>query len=134
MHRREHVAVIRAGKSGILMHTMFYPNEVRKDQEFNADSALVTEKELDLAVKLIEALADKFQPEKFQDKYRQRVEALMAAKIQGGEMISGRAQPTRTAPVVDIMEALKKSLAAVRKPVGRAEARNVLASKKRSRR
>ena len=121
MHRREHVAVIRAGDCGILMHTMFYANEVRKEQEFKADAALVAGKELDLAVKLIEALAAKFEPEKFRDKYREQVEALIAAKIQGREVASGQPQAASAAPVVDIMEALKKSLAAARKPVGRAE-------------
>jgi DNA end-binding protein Ku len=121
MHRREHVAVIRAGDHGILMHTMFYANEVRKEQEFKADEALVADKELDLAVKLIEALAAKFEPEKFRDKYREQVEALIAAKIQGREVVSGDSRPAPAAPVVDIMEALKKSLAAARKPVGRAE-------------
>jgi DNA end-binding protein Ku len=121
MHRREHVAVIRAGDRGILMHTMFYANEVHKEQEFKADAALVADKELDLAVKLIEALAAKFEPEKFRDKYREQVEALIAAKIQGREVASGQPQAAPAAPVVDIMEALKKSLAAARKPVGRAE-------------
>jgi DNA end-binding protein Ku len=103
------------------MHTMFYANEVRKEQEFKADAALVAGKELDLAVKLIEALAAKFEPEKFRDKYREQVEALIAAKIQGREVASGQPQAASAAPVVDIMEALKKSLAAARKPVGRAE-------------
>ena len=121
MHRREHVAVIRAGDRGILMHTMFYANEVHKEQEFKADSALVADKELDLAVKLIEALAAKFEPEKFRDKYREQVEALIAAKIQGHEVVSSESRPVPALPVVDIMEALKKSLAAARKPVGRAE-------------
>lgn len=45
MHRREHIAVIRAGDRGILMHTMFYANEVRKVQEFKADEAHVADKE-----------------------------------------------------------------------------------------
>jgi DNA end-binding protein Ku len=121
MHRREHVAVVRAGDRGILVHTMFYANEVRKEQESKADPALVAEKELGLAVKLIEALVAKFDPEKFKDKYREQVEALIAAKIQGREVVSGQAQPVPTAPVVDIMEALKKSLAEAGKPVGRAE-------------
>jgi DNA end-binding protein Ku len=121
MHRREHVAIIRAGDRGILMHTMFYANEVRKEQEFKADTALVAGKELDLAVKLIEALAAKFEPEKFRDRYREQVEALIAAKIQGREVASGQPQAASAAPVVDIMEALKKSLASARKPVGRAE-------------
>jgi DNA end-binding protein Ku len=121
MHRREHIAVIRAGDRGILMHTMFYVNEVRKEQEFNADEAHVADKELDLAVKLIEALAAKFEPEKFRDKYREQVEALIAAKIQGRELASGRAEPAAAAPLPDIMDALKKSLAAARKPPARAE-------------
>src|SRR6266480_4651223 len=103
MHRREHVAVIRVGDRGILMHTMFYANEVRKEQEFKADAALVAGKELDLAVKLIEALAAKFEPEKFRDKYREQVEALIAAKIQGHEVVSSESRPVPALPVVDIM-------------------------------
>ena len=121
MHRREHVAVIRAGDQGILMHTMFYANEVRKEQEPRADPALVAKKELDLAEKLIEALATKFEPEKFKDKYREQVEALIASKIQGREIAAGRPQSASAAPAVDIMEALKKSLATARKPPERAE-------------
>ena len=121
MHRREHIAVIRAGERGILMHTMFYANEVRKDQEIETDSALVAGKELDLAVKLVEALVTEFEPEKFKDKYCEQVEALIAAKIQGREVASGPSQPTASAPVPDIMEALKKSLAAARKPPAVAE-------------
>jgi DNA end-binding protein Ku len=121
MHRREHVAVIRAGDRGILMHTMFYANEVRKGQEPKADPALVANKELDLAVKLIEALATKFEPEKFKDKYREQVEALIAGKIQRQETAAGRPQPIVAAPVADIMESLKKSLEAARKPPKRAE-------------
>ena len=71
--------------------------------------------------KSIEALATKFEPEKFRDQYREQAEALIAAKIQGREVASGQAHSTPTAPVADIMEALKKSLAAARKPVGRAD-------------
>ena len=121
MHRREHVAVIRAGDRGILMHMMFYAKEVRKEQEFKADPAIVADKELELAVRLIEALATKFEPNKFKDKYREQVEALIAAKIQSREVASGPSQQAPAAPVADIMEALKKSLAAARKPPARAE-------------
>jgi hypothetical protein len=75
----------------ILMHTLFYANEVRKEPESKADPAIVADKEPDLAVKLIEALATKFEPEKFRDKYREQVEALIAAKIQGREPASASA-------------------------------------------
>jgi DNA end-binding protein Ku len=121
MHRREHVAIIRAGMRGIVMHTMFYPNEVRRDQEFLADPGLVAPKELDLAIKLVEALADKFEPGKYADRFQEHVQALIAAKIQGREVVSGEARPAEAAPVIDIMDALKKSLAAARKPVAKAE-------------
>ena len=121
MHRREHIAIIRPGERGILMHTMYYTNEVRKDQEFAADLALVAPRELDLAIKLIGALAGKFEPEKFRDKYREQVEALIAAKIEGRDVVAGEGLPAATAPVADIMDALKKSLAAARKPAARAE-------------
>lgn len=78
-------------------------------------------KESDLAIKLIEALAARFEPENFEDKYREQVEALIAAKIQGWEVATGRAEQTVAAPVAGIMEALKKSLAAARKPPAIAE-------------
>jgi hypothetical protein len=57
MTRREHVAVIRAVDRGILMQTMFYASEVRKEPKFKTVAALVADKELGLAVKLIEVLA-----------------------------------------------------------------------------
>jgi DNA end-binding protein Ku len=121
MHRREHVAIIRAGMRGIVMHTMFYTNEVRRDQEFLADPELVAQKELALAIKLVEALADKFQPEKYADRFQEHVQALIAAKIRGREVVSGEAHPAEAAPVIDIMDALKRSLEAARKPVAKAE-------------
>lgn len=121
MHRREHVAILRAGMRGIVMHTMFYTKEVRRDEEFLADPELVAQKELDLAIKLVEALADKFQPEKYADRFQEHVQALIAAKIQGREVVSGETQPTESAPAIDIMDALKKSLEAARKPVAKAE-------------
>jgi DNA end-binding protein Ku len=121
MHRREHVAIIRAGMRGIVMHTMFYTNEVRRDQEFLADPELVAQKELELAIKLVEALAGKFEPEKYSDRFREHVQALIAAKIHGREAVSREARPAESAPVVNIMDALKKSLEAARKPVAKAE-------------
>jgi len=76
----------------------WYANEVGKELEFNADPALVPGKQLDLAVKLIEARAAKFEPEKFKDKYRGQVEALIAAKVQGGEVASHQPQPEGARP------------------------------------
>ncbi len=110
MHRREHVMILRPGKSGIVTHTMFYPDEVRTTQEFRTDAKLVTPKELGLAKMLIDTLAAPFEPEKFKDAYRERLRQLIESKVQGREVAPAAEQPA--AKVVDIMDALQKSLEA----------------------
>ena len=67
MHNREHIVILRPGKNGVLMHTMYYSHEIRKVDEFRTDLSLVKEKELALATNLIEALAGEFEPEKYKD-------------------------------------------------------------------
>lgn len=118
MHRREHVMILRPAKTGIVTHTMFYPDEVRNIQEFRTDASLVTPKELGLAKMLIETLAAPFEPEKFKDNYRERLRQLIDAKVAGRE-VAQAAEVRPSAKVVDIMDALQKSLAAARerKPV-----------------
>jgi DNA end-binding protein Ku len=114
MHRREHVVVVRAGKRGIILHTLFYNNEVRREDEYPANDSLVNPKELDVALLLVESMSGRFEPDKFRDTYREKLEALIAAKIQGREV--ARTPSAKPAPVVDIMDALQKSLQMARKP------------------
>ena len=57
MHNREHVVVLRPAKRGILLHTMYYVDEIRQVDEFRTDTGLVREKELELAKTLIGSLA-----------------------------------------------------------------------------
>jgi len=114
MHNREHIVILRPARHGILMHTMYYQDEIRKAEEFRTDTTLVKDKELELANTLIESLAAPFEPEKYHDTYRDNLMALVKAKIQGEEIVETPAPAM--APVIDIMEALKQSLAAPRKP------------------
>ena len=118
MHRREHVMIIRPGKSGIVTHTMYYRDEVRTNLEYRTDPSLVTPKELGLARMLIDTLAAPFDPEKFKDTYRERLRQLIDAKVQGREL-APEAVGQAASNVVDIMDALQKSLAAAKaqKPV-----------------
>ena len=97
------------------MHTMYFENEVRKDQEFLADTGPVSKKEMDLAVMLVEALAATFDPGKFKDTYREKLQSMIDARIRGEETVAAPSAPK--AEVVDILEALKNSLALARKPV-----------------
>src|SRR6266849_1879871 len=83
MHNREHIVILRPGPRGILLHTMYFTNEVRQVDEFRTDLELVKEKELALAHTLIEALAAKFEPEKYKDTYRENLLTMIQSKIQG---------------------------------------------------
>ena len=114
MHSREHVVVLRPGKTGIISHTMYFTSEVRADEEYRADTKLVTPKELDLAQTLIHSLAAPFEPEKYRDTYREKLESLIANKVEGKPL--ARVEPVKSAEVVDITEALQRSLANLKKP------------------
>jgi DNA end-binding protein Ku len=118
MHSREHVVVLRPGTRGIIAHTMFYSSEVRGDEEYRADTSGVTSKELQLAGTLIQSLAAPFEPEKYHDSYREKLEALIARKV-AGQPTAAPEKPVRASTVVDITEALERSLAALKKPAAK---------------
>ena len=110
--------VLRPGKHGILLHTMYFADEVRKMEEFRTDTSAVKDKERALAMMLIETLAAPFDPEKYKDSYRENIRAMIDAKIAGQEVVE--TPEPQMAEVIDIMEALKRSLS-MRKPMGTAE-------------
>ena len=114
MHNREHIVIFRPGAHGLMMHTMYYADEVRRVEEFRTDTSLVKDQELKLAEMLVESLAASFQPEKYHDSYRDNLKALIDAKIKGQEVVTPPA--AEPAKVIDIMQALKQSLAAAKKP------------------
>jgi DNA end-binding protein Ku len=117
MHRREHVKILRPGRHGLLAHTMFYADEIRSDQEHRSDTSLVADKELKMAKLLVESLTAPFEPGKFKDKFREKLEQMIAAKIAGREVAQVPAA-RKTAEVVDILQALEQSLKLARKPMG----------------
>ena len=118
MHNREHVVILRPGKNGVLLHTMFFSHEIRKVDEFRTDLSLVKEKELAMATSLIEAMVADFEPDKYTDNYRDNLLKMIEAKKQGQEVVA--TPEPKEAKVIDIMEALKASLAMAKKPVASA--------------
>ena len=114
MHNREHVIVLRPGAKGILSHTMYYQDEIRQVDEFRTDTSLVKDKELEMAKMLISSLEAEFEPQKYHDSYRENLRQMIDAKIEGKKVVE--TPEAHIAPVIDIMEALKKSLAEKRKP------------------
>jgi DNA end-binding protein Ku len=130
MHRREHIVLVRPGKSGLIAHTMYLVSEVRADHEYHVDTALVNRKELDLANKLVSALAAEFEPEKFRYTYREQLEKMIEAKA-AGQKIHAVHAPAPGKAAGDIMKALQESLAGLKKPPEREAERPAKPRRKR---
>lgn len=110
MHGREHIVVLRPSDHGIVLHTMYFVDEIHSEREAGAPKqAKFERKELELATRLIETLAAPFKPEQFHDEYRANVERLISAKRKGRNVTPIK-QP-KAAPVIDLMKALQQSLA-----------------------
>jgi DNA end-binding protein Ku len=104
--------LIRSAQDGLMLHTMYFADEVRDFGEIDkGQSAKVREGELDLALRLVEELShDDFKPEQYTDEYRLRVLDLVNLKVEGKEVTAVGPQVQR-AQVIDLMDALKQSLA-----------------------
>ena len=117
MHGREHIMVVRPGRKGLLAHTMYYNDEIRAENEFQTSISEVAPKELELATTFVEAISGPFAPEDFKDSYRENVQNLISSKVERKQVaVSAPASQPVTAPVVNILEALKKSLEVAKKP------------------
>jgi DNA end-binding protein Ku len=116
MHGREHVALIRAGRDALVLHTMFYANEVGR-ATYRVEAEGANAKELGLAKLLVGALEAQFEPEKWKDRYEEQLKALIESRTPVAA--AGAPAPNEPAqvPAVDILDALRKSLERARKPV-----------------
>jgi DNA end-binding protein Ku len=108
MHNREHVVLIRPSKGGLLLHTLYYPGELHRANRSEAPKTKYSPKELELARNLVEQLKGPLKPQDFKAEYRDNVERLIEQKRKGQKIIV--VKQTLQAPVVDLMEALKRSL------------------------
>lgn len=112
MHSKEHLAAVRVYDKGLLMETIFYPDEVRNIDHvpgLDEQTTELTDKELDTAIRLIDQLTTAFEPEKYEDEYRNALSELIESKVSGNELKTAkRAQKKEN--VVDLMEALQASI------------------------
>ena len=112
MRGKESLVLIRPAQNGLMLHAMYFADEVRNFDEIDkGQSAKIKDGELDLALQLINGLASEhFSPERYTDEYRHRVLGMITQKVEGQEVtVSEPAAPR--AQVIDLMEALKESLA-----------------------
>jgi len=112
MRGKESLVLVRPAQGGLMLHTMYFADEVRSFGEIDkGQSAKIRDGELQLALQLIDGLSsDAFNPEKYRDEYRERVLELVNQKVEGKEVTAAGPQAQR-AQVIDLMEALKQSLA-----------------------
>jgi DNA end-binding protein Ku len=110
MHNREYTVFLRPYSSGLMLHTMYYQDEIRQVENFGKTDVEIKESELRVAHQLVQALAADWEPEKYYDTFEANVKELIKAHLEGKE-VSSVEKPKKAAPVVDLMEALKASLA-----------------------
>ncbi len=121
MHNREYTVFLRPHEGGMMLHTMYYAEEVKKVEGFGAPDVELKESEVKVANQLIEALADEWDPEKYHDTFQDNLKNLIQTKLEGGKIVEIE-KPKKLAPVVDLMAALKQSLAEMegkKKPAAR---------------
>ena len=112
MRGKESLVLVRPAQDGLMLHTMYFADEVRDFGEIEkGKSVKLREGELALAERLIGELShDEFKPEQYQDAYRNRVLELANSKVEGKEITAVEPEAQR-AQVIDLMDALKQSLA-----------------------
>jgi DNA end-binding protein Ku len=111
MHQRERTVILRPYQDGLTLHTLYYPNEIHDVAGYGKNNATNLKKpEIALAEQFAKGLVAPFRPEKYHDEYQERVKKLIESKEKG----TAAPKPEKTArlaPVVDLMTALKQSIA-----------------------
>jgi DNA end-binding protein Ku len=137
MRGRENLVLLRSSQNGLMLHAMYFADEVRDFGEVDkGEGAKISGAETNLAMRLIDELSsDQFKPEQYEDDYRQRVLDLVNSKAEGKEITVVEPVAQR-AQVIDLMAALKESLGRretkEKKPAVRAKSSEPEKAKKRA--
>jgi len=117
MHNREYTVILRPYEGGIMLHTMYYQDEVRQVEGFGKSTIEPKPAEVKVAEQLVQALAGEWEPEKYHDSFQEQVKKLIEAHLEGKD-IPEVEKPRKPTPVVDLMSALKASLEQTRNVQG----------------
>ena len=125
---RESLCLVRAKDDALALETLFLAEDVYSPAEIAeaVEETKVKKSELDLARQIIDSLAGEFEPSALASEYRRDLRALLEAKMRGEEIVAP--EPVEVAPVIDLMEALKASVAAAKRKAARAGERSPRAS------
>jgi DNA end-binding protein Ku len=108
---KEQLMLIRPYENGLIMHSLYYANEVRNFADIaKAENVKPSDEEIKLGANLIENLSDGFNLDKYHDEYRERVQAMLEEKSKGGEITVAAPEAPQRAQIIDLMQALKQSI------------------------
>ncbi|MBQ4535270.1 MAG: Ku protein [Clostridia bacterium] len=113
---KETLLLLRASGGKMLVNTLYFHDEVQKTPVVKKSK--ITKQELELAENLIEQMTAPFKPEKFKDEYNEKIKKAIKRKIEGNEIIEPQ-EKEQPAKIINLMEALQKSLAS--KPKAKAK-------------
>jgi DNA end-binding protein Ku len=113
LRQRTTVAVLRVRDDVIVLQTMMWPDEIRQP-DFNIETGKVKDAEVKMANMLVETLAGDFDASEFEDDYAEAVDALVKAKIEGGEVKRTEVSTKTSGEVVDLLAALQRSVDAAK--------------------
>src|SRR3954470_19512569 len=120
LRNRMSLAVLRVREDVIVMQTMMWPDEIRKPDFGSVDTSEAKPAEVKMATMLVDTLAGDFDADEFEDDYREAVEALVKAKIEGGEVKRTPEAKKSSGEVVDLLAALQRSVDAAKSARGEA--------------
>ena len=130
LRNRESLATLRVRDGVFVLETMLWPDEVRApDFGFLDEDVTVRQQELAMAQSLIESMSADFDPGQYHDEYREALEQVIEAKIEGREVVEQPVQEEDTGSVVDLMAALRASVAAAKKGRGESDEEEAPAKK-----
>jgi DNA end-binding protein Ku len=113
MRKKEQLCSIRSQEGTLMLETLYYPDEVQLEREVDLSKVKIDNRELDMAFALIDLLKKPFDPAEYKDHYREALAEVIDAKLEGKEVVTS--PPPRDTKVIDLADALARSVAAARK-------------------
>jgi DNA end-binding protein Ku len=113
IRKKEQLCALRPRDGALMLETLYYPDEIRAQPEMDLDKVKITDRELEMAFTLIDLLRKPFDAEEYKDHYREALTQVIEAKLEGREVV--KSPPSREAKVLDLADALRRSVEAAKK-------------------
>lgn len=131
IRKKEQLCAVRAQEGVLMLDTLYYADEVAASPQVEAGDTKISTEELTMAHRLVELLQKPFEPDQYRDRYRDAVSALIEAKLEGKEIVT--APPPSESKVIDLAEALARSVAAAKKGKPAAKPKREAPARRRTR-